>query len=90
MTFNFVMLTRLTRDSVEFTWDSGRSVAFQKQKNVFHSPPILGRFDEDADTELHTDSRAICLGAVLVQGQGCIERVMAKASQTLSQDEVKY
>lgn len=38
--------------------------------------PQLGHFYEDAMTELNTDASNVGLGAVLVQWQGGVERVM--------------
>lgn len=83
-------LTRLTRDSVPFHWGPEQSAAFEDLKNRLQSPPILGHFDEDADTELHTDASNVGLGAVLVQWQDNKERVIAYASRTLSPAETNY
>ncbi|KAK8780235.1 hypothetical protein V5799_018426 [Amblyomma americanum] len=83
-------LTRLTKDSEPVFWGQDQETAFTELKARFQSTPILGHFDEKAATELHTDVSNVGLGAVLVQWQDGVERVLAYASRTLSRAEMNY
>lgn len=83
-------LQRLTKDNVPFVWEQDQQEAFCELQKRLHTPPVLGHFDEDSDTELHTDASNVGLGAVLVQWQDGAERVIAYASRTLSPAERNY
>ncbi|KAK8788355.1 hypothetical protein V5799_021870 [Amblyomma americanum] len=83
-------LTRLTKDAEPFFWGEDQERAFTELKSRLQCAPVLGHFDEEADTELHTDASNVGLGAVLVQRQDGLERVIAYASRTLSRSEVNY
>lgn len=83
-------LTRLTKDDVPFVWGPEQTKAFDELKMRLQTTPVLGHFDEHADTELHTDASNVGLGAVLVQWQDGVERVIAYASRTLSRAEANY
>lgn len=83
-------LIRLTRDDAPFLWADEQSTAFAELQHRLSSPPVLGHFDEDADTEVRTDASNIGLGAILVQTQDGTERVIAYASRTLSRAEINY
>ncbi|UYV76601.1 hypothetical protein LAZ67_14001425, partial [Cordylochernes scorpioides] len=52
--------------------------------------PVLGHFDESADTHLHTDASEHGIGAVLLQIQGGKERPIAYASKSLTKAENNY
>lgn len=83
-------LNELIKDDTPFVWGPDQRYAFDTLRKHLQAPPVLGHFDEDADTELHTDASNVGLGAVLVQWQGGVERVIAYASRTLSPAEKNY
>ncbi|KAM7306943.1 retrovirus-related Pol polyprotein from transposon 17.6 [Ixodes scapularis] len=83
-------LTNLTKDAEKFEWAEEQQQAFDELKRRLQTPPVLGHFDQDAETENHTDASNAGLGAVLVQVQEGTERVIAYASRTLSKAEKNY
>lgn len=62
-------LTELTRKNVEFTWGVEQEQAFQTLKTRLMERPVLGIYDKDAKTELHTDASKLGLGGILMQYQ---------------------
>lgn len=83
-------LTRLTREDVPFLWTEEQEEAFRELRHRLQSPPVLAHFNEEAETELHTDASSMGLGAVLVQWQEGAEKVIAYASRALSRAESNY
>ena len=83
-------LTRLTKDSTPFCWEEAQEEAFRELQKRLQSPPVLAHFDDNAETEMHTDASDIGLGAVLVQKQSGCEKVIAYASRGLSKEEKNY
>ncbi|GFX46642.1 transposon Ty3-I Gag-Pol polyprotein [Trichonephila clavipes] len=63
--------------------------AFNSLKKALTSDPVLGMYDERASTEIHTDASGYGIGAVLVQIQNNVEKVIAYASRTLTKAEKK-
>ncbi|UYV70530.1 K02A2.6-like [Cordylochernes scorpioides] len=83
-------LTSLIKKNVPFTWTENQEKAFQTLKVALINPPILGHFDPNAITYIHTDASNIGLGATLVQKFGDKEKVISYLSQTLSKPEQNY
>ncbi|UYV72153.1 hypothetical protein LAZ67_9001970 [Cordylochernes scorpioides] len=83
-------LTNLIKKSVSFTWTERQEKAFQTLKTALLSPPILGHFNPNAPTYVHTDASNIGIGATLVQDIGGEEKVISYLSRTLSKAEQNY
>ncbi|UYV65614.1 hypothetical protein LAZ67_3004865, partial [Cordylochernes scorpioides] len=83
-------LTNLIKKSVSFTWTERQEEAFQTLKTALLSPPILGHFNPNAPTYVHSDASNIGIGATLVQDIGGEEKVISYLSRTLSKAEQNY
>lgn len=83
-------LQELLKNDSKFTWGVDQKEAFENLKTALTSEPVLGLFDGNAPTELHTDASGYGIGAVLVQLQVGKERVIAYASRTLTKAEKNY
>ncbi|UYV73038.1 K02A2.6-like [Cordylochernes scorpioides] len=53
--------------NIKFTWTSNQQYAFKSLKRALMSEPVLGNFEEQLPTKLHTDANGYGIGAVLVQ-----------------------
>ncbi|UYV83325.1 hypothetical protein LAZ67_23000532, partial [Cordylochernes scorpioides] len=73
-------LTSLIRKNVQFIWLGKQEEAFQNLKKALINPPILGHFDPNASTCIHTDASNISLGATLIQNIGGEEKVQQSRS----------
>ncbi|UYV65435.1 K02A2.6-like [Cordylochernes scorpioides] len=71
-------LTSLIRKNVQFIWTGKQEEAFQNLKKALMNPPILGHFDPNAATCIHTDASNIGLGATLIQNIGGEEKLPNK------------
>ncbi|UYV63475.1 hypothetical protein LAZ67_2004171, partial [Cordylochernes scorpioides] len=80
----------LLKTEKQFYWDAAQEKAFEVLKTALISEPVLGHFDESADTHLHTDASGHGIGAVLLQIQGGMERPIAYASRSLTKAENNY
>ncbi|UYV67046.1 K02A2.6-like, partial [Cordylochernes scorpioides] len=80
----------LLKTEKQFYWDAAQEKAFEVLKTALISEPVLGHFDESADTHLHTDASGHGIGAVLLQIQGGKERPIAYASRSLTKAEHNY
>ncbi|GFU28099.1 retrovirus-related Pol polyprotein from transposon 17.6 [Trichonephila clavipes] len=83
-------LHSLLKSGVEFHWGPEEVEAFNSLKKALTSDPVLGMYDERASTEIHTDASGYGIGAVLVQIQNNVEKVIAYASRTLTKAEKNY
>ncbi|GBM82908.1 Retrovirus-related Pol polyprotein from transposon 17.6 [Araneus ventricosus] len=83
-------LQDLLKGDSKFAWGLDQTKSFENLKTALSSDPILGLFDEEAPTEMHTDASGYGLGAVSVQIQKEKGRVIAYASKTLTKAEKNY
>ncbi|GFT76110.1 retrovirus-related Pol polyprotein from transposon 17.6 [Trichonephila clavipes] len=83
-------LQSLLKSGVEFHWGPEEVESFNSLKKALTSDPVLGMYDERASTEIHTDASGYGIGAVLVQIQNNVEKVIAYASRTLTKAEKNY
>ncbi|GFV48617.1 retrovirus-related Pol polyprotein from transposon 297 [Trichonephila clavipes] len=83
-------LQSLLKSGVEFHWGPEEVEAFSSLKKALTSDPVLGMYDERASAEIHTDASGYGIGAVLVQIQNNVEKVIAYASRTLTKAEKNY
>ncbi|GFV48671.1 transposon Tf2-6 polyprotein [Trichonephila clavipes] len=83
-------LQSLLKSGVEFHWGPEEVEAFNSLKKALTSDPVLRMYDERASTEIHTDASGYGIGAVLVQIQNNVEKVIAYASRTLTKAEKNY
>ncbi|GFX50960.1 retrovirus-related Pol polyprotein from transposon 412 [Trichonephila clavipes] len=83
-------LQSLLKSGVEFHWGPEEVEAFNSLKKALTGSEVLGMYDERASTEIHTDASGYGIGAVLVQIQNNVEKVIAYASRTLTKAEKNY
>ncbi|GFU19378.1 retrovirus-related Pol polyprotein from transposon 17.6 [Trichonephila clavipes] len=83
-------LQSLLKSGVEFHWGPEEVEAFHSLKKALTSDPVLGMYDERASTEIPTDASGYGIGAVLVQIQNNVEKVIAYAARTLTKAEKNY
>lgn len=73
-----------------WNWTTAHEQAFGKVKELLTSAPILAVPDPAKPYELHVDSSAHSLGAVLYQEIDGLPRVIAYASRTMNSAEQRY
>jgi transposase InsO family protein len=83
-------LRKLTHKAAKFDFGKSQVEAFNKLKEILASPKVLGFFDADAETKLIVDASPVGLGAVLVQIQHDVPRVISYANRSLSSVERRY
>lgn len=84
-------LTELTRKETEWRWGPEQQSAFETLQQKLIERPVLGIYDRNAETEIHTDASRIGLGGILIQRgtDGCL-RPIAYYSRVTSQEEQFY
>lgn len=83
-------LRKLMQKNVKFHFGKEQIDAFGKLKEALTSHETLGFFDVDAETKVITDASPIGLGAVLIQIQDRLPRVISSANRSLSNVEQRY
>ncbi|KAJ1184493.1 hypothetical protein NDU88_001299 [Pleurodeles waltl] len=80
----------LLKKNVPFEWNDECQIAFEEVKDAIVHCPTLGNFDPTRKTWLTTDASGRGLGATLSQCVDGQERIVAFASKSLREAELKY
>jgi hypothetical protein len=83
-------LYELTKKNASFHWGREHQSAFETLKMRLATAPILGIFDQEAETLIDSDASGFSIGAVLSQVINGKKRVIAYASRTLNDCERRY
>jgi transposase InsO family protein len=83
-------LRRLTKKDAVFTFGKDQLDSFNKLKEVLSNHTTLGFFDVDAVTKVIADASPIGMGAILIQMQEGVPRVISYANRSLSDVERRY
>jgi len=87
-------LNDLMHTKAKFVWTDSQQNAFDELKQRLISAPVLGHYDPEAETELHTDACTYGIGAILMQTRiengKKVRRTIAYASRTISKAEKNY
>ena len=83
-------LRKLTRVSTPFVWGEEQKRSFKELKNKMSNAESLAYFDQEAETVIVSDASPVGLGAVLLQKQQGVMKVVAYASRCLSDVERRY
>jgi hypothetical protein len=83
-------LTALLKKGAEFEWTPEAQLAFDSVKQLLTSAPILMPPDPTLPFTLYCDSSAFANGAVLTQGEGDAQRVVAFGSKKLNGAQTRY
>lgn len=80
----------LKKGNKKFIWSKEADKAFQQLKSSLISAPILTNPDFTKPFSIQTDASDVGIGAILTQGEGLEERVIAFFSQKLNATQRKY
>lgn len=83
-------ISELEKKLVKFEWNGERENAFKKLILALTSAPVLANPRYDLPFEIQADASRTACGAVLVQYQDGIERVIAYMSQKFTAAQQKY
>ena len=83
-------LRELTRKSVTFKWTKKQEDSLQTIKRVLSASDTLAYYDRTARTTVVADASPVGLGAILVQRQGGMDKVVACGYRRLTDVERRY
>lgn len=83
-------LRQLIRGDTVFVWLPEHEEAFLALKSLLTDVKTLGYFDPALKTRVIADASSVALGAVLIQFQDGIPRIICYASKSLSETERRY
>ncbi|GFS09639.1 Pol polyprotein [Elysia marginata] len=73
-----------------FHWEDGHQNAFDWLKHLLTTPPVLALPNGQEPFILDCDASLVPVGAVLIQVQSGIERVISYASAALTKEQTRY
>ena len=83
-------LNNLKKKGVVWEWSAQCQAAFEHLKRLLQSPSVLAQLRPHLGFQVHCDSSAVGLGAVLMQTIEGEERAIAFASRALCGAELRY
>ena len=83
-------LRQLVKKDAQFVFGQKQKEAFAELKNRLSSAKTLAYFKQGAPTQVIADASPVGLGAVLIQKQNGVHRVVSYASKSLSAVERRY
>lgn len=84
-------ITDLTKKGVgKFKWTDDARIALEQLKIALTTTPVLSMPDFNKPFSIHCDASNVGVGAVLLQGEGNDEQVIAFMSKKLLATEMKY
>lgn len=83
-------LFNITKDNVDFKWDSIQEMAFQNLKDKLASNPVLAHFNPNKECELRVDASREGLGAILLQEKDKELHPVSYISRSLTKAERNY
>ena len=78
------------KDSTVWTWDQEQQVAFEEEKQLLITSPILAYDDPSRETTVAADASSYGIGAVLLQSHNSKLMLIAYASRSLTDCERRY
>ena len=83
-------ITKLVKNDQKWEWGPEQEIARDYILTHLTREPLLSIFNPDLPTELHTDASAIGFGAILLQKNDSLNRVVAYYSKRTSPCESRY
>lgn len=83
-------LRDLQLENIFWVWGIEQAKAFQTQKDVLSSPPVLANYDSNKDCKVLADASSYRVGAILMQRLPKGWKPVDYASRSLTQTEQRY
>ena len=75
---------------MSWIWGLEHTKAVKEIKDVLCTRPVLAIYNPDLPTEVHTDASSVGLGAMLIQMDNNVKRVVSYYSRKTTAEEEKY
>jgi hypothetical protein len=83
-------LRKMLKGNIEFVWQREHQEVLNKLKTLITRHPVLGYYCPGRPTVIVTDAGPYALGAVLLQRQNGLMRIIEYASRALTDVEMRY